>query len=374
MERKISDIDRMMCRPDIYRDGDTIRMLAEAINEASGRPLNIMEVCGGQTFTLARYRLEELLPDNIKMIHGPGCPVCVTPQHTIDEAIRLARRRDVTLCSFGDMLRVPGSHSSLLRAKAEGADIRMLYSPLDALRLALDMPSRHVVFLAIGFETTTPSYAVMAEKAMSAGIDNLTLLTSLYTVPAAVRALKNDPECRIDALLAAGHVCAITGVGPYRSLARELDIPIVVTGFEPVDMMAGILKAVKMAEKDDHGVANAYGRVVTEDGNTSAMAAIGRVFEPADTEWRGIGVIPQSGMKLRTEYEHLDSRRRFKLDESCNHATACGNGCIAHMIMKGLALPADCPHFGVSCTPESPVGAPMVSAEGVCSAHYRYRE
>lgn len=369
-----TDIDRLLGSPDLYRDGQTIRSLAEAIRRTPHPPLSIMEVCGGQTFTLARYRLEELLPHDIRMIHGPGCPVCVTPQRVIDQAIMLAMRPEVILCSFGDMIRVPGTHSSLLRAKASGADVRILYSPLDTLAIAKENPERQVVFLAIGFETTTPIYAVMVEKALSAGIDNLSLLTSLYTVPAAVRAIKSDPECKVDALLAAGHVCAITGTSEYRNLAAELNMPVVITGFEPVDMMAGILKATEMAARGDNSVANAYSRVVSPEGNHVAADAVDRVFELADTEWRGIGVIPASGKKLKKEYQQFDARARFNLDRESNHDTDGCSGCIAHLIMKGLALPADCPYFAGECTPDNPVGAPMVSSEGVCAAHFRYRD
>lgn len=365
--------EELLSSPDIYRNGELIRRLAERIGEAAEGPLNIMEVCGGQTFALVRYRLEEFLPEHVKMIHGPGCPVCVTPTHVIDMATALAERNDVTLCSFGDMLRVPGSNSSLLRAKAGGADVRILYSPLDALKLAKKMPGRQVVFLAIGFETTTPGYALMIEKAIQAGLDNLSLLTSLFTVPGAVRALKQDPECRIDVLLAAGHVCAITGVRPYEVMARELKMPTVVTGFEPVDLMRGILTGIEMANRKDNSVANDYGRVVATEGNKTAMEKVAKYFQPTAAKWRGLGVILQSGMKIRDAYEHFDASVRFNLKDSCSHDEEQARGCIAHKIMKGLALPGDCPHFGGKCTPLHPTGAPMVSSEGVCAAHYRYR-
>ena len=359
------------CDPAPWRDVSRMRALLGRIDSTVTRPWCVMEVCGGQTWTLSRYRLEELLPRGLSMIHGPGCPVCVTPAETIDMAICLAMRGDVTLCSFGDMLRVPGNCGSLLRAKAAGADVRLLYSPLEALRIAADNPSRQIVFLAIGFETTTPVYALMAEKARSRGITNLSLLTSLFTVPAAVRAIKADPQCRVDALLAAGHVCAVTGLAPYRSLAAGLGMPVVVTGFEPVDMLLGILKAVEMLERGEHGLVNAYGRVVDNAGAIPAREAVDRVFEPADADWRGIGTLPLSGMKLRPDFEQFDAVRRFDLSE-CGSAVPLDDGCVAHLIMKGLRRPAECPHFGGRCTPESPLGAPMVSSEGVCAAHYRY--
>lgn len=359
--------------PRPWRDGATMRALIDRINSTVTRPWHIMEVCGGQTWTLSRYRLEEVLPDKIRMIHGPGCPVCVTPAATIDAAVELARRSNVTLCSFGDMLRVPGTSGSLLRARAEGADVRLLYSPLEALTIAHDNPGREIVFLAIGFETTTPAYALAAIRAGQTGIGNFSLLTSLFTVPAAVRSLKADPDCRIDALLAAGHVCAVTGLAPYEDLSRELNMPVVVTGFEPVDMLMGILRAVEMLERGEAQVANAYGRVVAADGAVKARMAVDEVFEPYDAEWRGIGEIPLSGMRMREAYARFDARRRFGLDAApLPPAAAAADGCIAHLIMKGKCNPADCPHFAKSCTPDSPVGAPMVSAEGVCAAHFRY--
>lgn len=352
------------------RSAGAMRALIDRIHAATTRPWNIMEVCGGQTFTLSRYRLEELLPPEIHMIHGPGCPVCVTPAATIDAAISIALRPDVVFCSFGDMLRVPGENGSLLRAKARGADIRLLYSPLEAIEIALASPDRQVVFFAIGFETTAPLYALMAERAAKLGLRNLTLLTSLFTVPAAVRAIKADSGCRVDALIAAGHVCAVTGLEDYKALAREFSMPVVVGGFEPADLLLAILRAVEMLERGETGVANAYSRAVAPDGNPTARKMTEHVFRLCDTRWRGIGTIPDSGMALAPEFEQFDASKRFKTiftqgDEDTH-------GCIAARIMKGECSPADCPHFGKGCTPTSPIGAPMVSAEGVCAAHYRY--
>lgn len=353
-----------------WRDPRLMSTLLDRIAATVTRPWRIMEVCGGQTWTLSRYRLEELLPPEIEMIHGPGCPVCVTPAETVDRAVAIASRHDVIFCSFGDMLRVPGSDGSLLRAKSAGADVRLLYSPLEALSIARENPDRQVVFFAIGFETTMPIYALMVRKAVDAGIGNLSLLTSLYTVPAAVTALKNDPDCRIDALLAAGHVCAVTGLGDYRRLASGLGLPVVITGFEPVDMLLGILRAVELLESGRAEMSNAYARVVSDSDTTVAWNQVCNVFELSDTDWRGLGVIPMSGMSLRREYERFDAARRFGLSDVA--PTRCDE-CVAHLIMKGLKRPEDCPAFATRCRPESPIGAPMVSAEGVCAAHYRYR-
>lgn len=379
--------DKAMTDMTLYRDGATMRALLERLTAVATRGWRIMEVCGGQTFTLSRYRLEELLPAGITMIHGPGCPVCVTPASTVDEAIEMAMRPEVTLCSFGDMIRVPGSTqtdnrsgiTSLLRARAAGADVRILYSPLEALSIARDNPSREVVFFAIGFETTTPVYALLAEAALRGGVKNLSLLTSLFTVPAAVRAVVDDPESRVDALLAAGHVCAVTGLDTYHTLSRDLHMPVVVTGFEPVDMLTGILRAVEMLERGQAGVTNAYGRVVSPDGSPKAMEAIERVFEPCDSHWRGMGLITGGGMRLRHEFEQFDARKRFNLATSIPssiYSSTADSGdsglCLAPSIMKGLCTPSSCPAFGRECTPDHPVGAPMVSSEGVCAAHYRY--
>lgn len=347
-----------------WRDPARMKALVDRINAMATRRWSIMEVCGGQTWTLSRYRLEELLP-SVTMVHGPGCPVCVTPASRIDLAVSLARRPDVIFCSFGDMIRVPGSESSLLRVRSEGADVRVLYSPLDALAVARENPDKTVIFFAIGFETTTPAYALMAEKARSAGLTNLRLLTSLYRVPPAVRALKSDPDCHIDALLAAGHVCAVTGTGEYVSLARDLEIPVVITGFEPVDMLLGILRAVEMLERGETGVENAYPRVVAPQGSPLASGAVARVFEPVDQTWRGLGLIPDSGMRLRPEFRFLEVTA--DADDG-----AAPDGCLAARIMKGQCRPEECPLFGRGCTPDHPVGAPMVSSEGVCAAHHRY--
>lgn len=362
---------RLLTDASLWRDSKVMRSLLERIKATATRPWNIMEVCGGQTFTLSRYRFEELLPSCIRMVHGPGCPVCVTPAETIDAAIGLAMRPDVIFCSFGDMMRVPGNRGSLLRAKADGADIRLLYSPLDALKIAMANPEKQVVFFAIGFETTAPLYAMLAEKAARASISNFSLLTSLFTVPPAVRMIKNDSSCRVDALLGAGHVCAVTGIGQYHELAREFSMPVVITGFEPVDMLLGILRAVEMLETGEVDAVNAYTRAVHPQGNPVALELIYKVFEPCDAEWRGIGTIPSSGLKLHGDFKNIDAANRFNIADTGNQAQTY-TGCIAGKIMKGLAVPCDCPHFANGCTPQSPLGAPMVSGEGTCSAYYRY--
>ncbi len=362
---------RLLADASLWRDSKVMRSLLERIKATTTQPWNIMEVCGGQTFTLSRYRFEELLPSEIKMVHGPGCPVCVTPAETIDAAIELALRPDVILCSFGDMMRVPGNRGSLLRAKAEGADIRLLYSPLDALKIAVANPGKQVVFFAIGFETTAPLYAMLAEKAAKSHIPNFSLLTSLFTVPPAVRMIKNDSSCQVDALLGAGHVCAVTGMEEYHLLAQEFSMPVVITGFEPVDMLLGILHAVEMLEAGEVGAVNAYPRAVHSKGNPVALGLVCKIFEPSDAEWRGIGTIPASGLKLREDFKHIDAATRFNLTYTRHSPQNCAE-CIAGKIMKGLATPGDCPHFAKGCTPQSPLGAPMVSGEGTCAAYYRY--
>lgn len=357
----------------LWRDSKVMRSLLERIHASTTRPWHIMEVCGGQTFTLSRYRFEELLPSKIRMVHGPGCPVCVTPAETIDASISLALRPDVILCSFGDMMRVPGNRGSLLRAKSEGADIRLLYSPLDALKIALANPKKQVIFFAIGFETTAPLYAMLAEKATKASIPNFSLLTSLFTVPPAVRMIKKDSSCRVDALLGAGHVCAVTGIGQYHELARGFSMPVVITGFEPVDMLLGILRSVEMLETGEAGAVNAYTRAVHPQGNPVALELVNNVFEPCDAEWRGIGKILSSGLKLRGDFRYIDAATRFNIACTGNRAQTY-TGCIAGNIMKGLATPCDCPYFAKGCTPQAPLGAPMVSGEGTCAAYYRYNQ
>lgn len=364
------DYDKIMIDSSMYRDVSIIKGIINEIHNTARGEWNIMEVCGGQTYALAHYRLEELLPDNIHMIHGPGCPVCVTPVNIIDNAIELASRQNIIMCSFGDMMRVPGTEISLLGKKAEGADIRILYSPLDVIDIATKNPDKEVVFLAIGFETTTPVYALLIRKAKELGLQNISILTSLYTVPPAVRALADDPDCRIDALLGAGHVCAISGVKPYTKLAEDLKIPVVITGFEPVDLLYGILLAIRQLESGEKYAENGYKRVVSDNGNSKAQDDISEIFETTGVEWRGLGVIPDSGLKITKKYEHFDSTKRYKL---INNVPSKGSLCISGDIMKGISKPCECKYFGTKCTPDHPVGAPMVSGEGVCSAYYNNR-
>ena len=356
-----------------YKEKDYVRALVRAIESkhGSGREWHIMEICGGQTHAIARYRLEELLPPWVRLIHGPGCPVCVTSEATVARAIAIARRPEVIFASFGDMMRVPGGDASLLSARAEGADVRMIYSPLDAVELARQNPEREVVLFGIGFETTAPVHALALIQAERLGLANFSFLSALVTVPAAVESLMADPDCRIDALLAAGHVCAVTGYEAYHALAARHRLPISVAGFEPVDILLGIDQCVGMLESGRAEVMNAYPRMVSEQGNLRARADMERVFEPIDREWRGMGTIAQSGLTLREAYSSFDAERRFAdVDVHCDEARAAL--CRAGELLRGKLSPLDCPAFGTRCTPERPLGAAMVSSEGVCAAYHRY--
>jgi hydrogenase expression/formation protein HypD len=328
-----------------------------------------MEVCGGQTHSLVKNGILELLPPAITMVHGPGCPVCVTPVSIIDEAIFLSGQPQVMLCSYGDMLRVPGTQKSLLEAKAAGADIRILYSPLEAVSLAAQHPDKEVVFFAVGFETTAPANAMSVVMADKQGIRNYSILTSQVLVPPAMEALLNDPENRIDAFLAAGHVCTIMGTEAYEPIARKYKKPIVVTGFEPVDLLQGILKAVVQLEQGLYLVENQYRRIVTTAGNRKAQETIDAVFSIQDRNWRGLGSIPQSGYEVNERYQHYNARMKFQLQEQQVEDDAV---CLSGAIMKGLKKPFECPHFGKACQPQHPLGAPMVSNEGACAAYYHY--
>jgi len=304
------------------------------------------------------------------MIHGPGCPVCVTPRYLIDKAVYLAEKKDVILCSFGDMVRVPGTEKSLLEAKAAGADVRIVYSPLEAVRLAQRFPHKEVVFFAVGFETTAPANALAVLQAEKEGLNNFSMLVSHVLVPPAIRTLMEDPHTRIDAFLAAGHVCAVMGYWQYHDLAAKYRIPIVVTGFEPVDLLKGILAAVKQLERGEYFVENQYPRVVREEGNVAAQEIIRRVFRTGDRVWRGIGTIPRSGWHLRDEFARFDAEKKFTFDIPKAEEES---ECIAGDIMKGIKKPFDCHHFGRKCTPQNPLGAPMVSSEGACAAYYHFR-
>ncbi len=354
----------------LFRANSHLSTLLQAIRREATHPIRIMEMCGGQTYALSRYRLEELLPDTVEMIHGPGCPVCVTPEETVTQAITLSRLPQVILCTFGDMARVPGRDGNLLQAKARGSNIRITYSPLDALRIASENPYCEVIFFAIGFETTTPLYTLLLNEIIDRGINNLSLLTSLFTLPTAITTLAQDSDCHLDALLAAGHVCSITGVEPYAQLARSLQLPIAVTGFEPVDLLYGIYRVIQLNVHNDYRVVNAYRRAVPYRGNPLAQQEVARYFRPCTATWRGLGEIPGSGLKLRPEYEQYEARNRFPCEVKADISpTSCPVG----EIMKGKLSPNECPLFGNRCTPDTPLGAAMVSSEGACSAFYRYR-
>ncbi len=355
---------------DEYRDGRIARALAAEIASVTTKPWVLMEICGGQTHTIMRYGLDELLPSKIELVHGPGCPVCVTPLETIDKAIALALRPDVTLVSYGDMLRVPGSNSDLYRAKAQGADVRIAYSPVEALKIARANPDRNVVFLAIGFETTAPANAMAAWQAKRDGLTNFSVLVSHVLVPPAIRALLASRENRVQGFIAPGHVCTIMGYQEYETLVRDFAIPIVVGGFEPVDLLEAILMLAKQLERGEARVENQYVRSVSYEGNLPAQQILKDVFEIADQKWRGIGTIPRSGLRLRPEYAAYDANEIFELELITADEPA---ECISAQVLQGLKKPTDCPAFAIRCTPENPLGAPMVSAEGACAAYYHYR-
>ncbi len=355
---------------DEYRDARIARALAADIHLRVKHPWVLMEICGGQTHTIMRYGIDELLPKGVELVHGPGCPVCVTPVETIDKAVELAARPDVTLVSYGDMLRVPGSHSDLFHAKAAGSDVRVVYSPLEALKIARSHRDRIVVFLAIGFETTAPANAMAVWQARREGLANFFLLVSHVLVPPAVRLLLASPDNRVQAFIAPGHVCTVMGYRQYEELVREFHVPIVVGGFEPVDLLEAILMLVTQLEKGEALLENQYVRSVTRLGNLPAQQLVEQVFEVADQKWRGIGPIPGSGLRLRPEFAEHDAERRFGMTEI--HIPE-PTECISALVLQGLKKPPDCSAFAARCTPENPLGAPMVSAEGACAAYYRYR-
>jgi hydrogenase expression/formation protein HypD len=354
---------------DEYRDGATARALASAIARAATRPWTLMEVCGGQTHSIVRHGVDEMLPPEIELVHGPGCPVCVTPLEMLDRAHAIAARPDVTFCSFGDMLRVPGSRGDLFALRARGADVRVVYSPLDALALAQRLPERRVVFFAIGFETTAPANATAVAMAHARKIANFSVLCSHVRVPPMIAAILQAPDNRVRAFLGPGHVCAVMGTSEYEPLARGFGAPIVVTGFEPVDVLAGVLRAVQQLEAGRAEVENAYARVVRAEGNPAARRLLDDVFEICDRPWRGIGTIPKSGYKLRHELRAHDAERLFEVDGvEAREAPEC----IAGQVLKGLKKPNQCPAFGKACTPDTPLGATMVSSEGACAAYHAY--
>ena len=352
-----------------YRDQKAAGQLARAIRAKVTRPWTIMEICGGQTHTIVKSGLEDLLPREITLVHGPGCPVCVTPIELIDKAVAIAQRPEVIFCSFGDMLRVPGSSKSLFDVKAEGADVRIVYSPLDALKLAKANPDRQVVFFAVGFETTAPANAMAAWQADHDQVENFSLLISHVLVPPAMVALLSSQNCVVQGFLAAGHVCTVMGYEEYIPIAARYQVPIVVTGFEPLDILEGIHMTVSQLEEGRHEVENQYSRAVRREGNRPAQERIAEVFEITPRQWRGLGEIPASGFQLRGRFQKYDANRRFPFSGEPAHESP---ECIAGLILQGIKKPHDCPAFAVKCTPENPLGAPMVSSEGACAAYYHY--
>jgi hydrogenase expression/formation protein HypD len=355
---------------DEYRDAAAARRYADAIAQITTRPWALMEVCGGQTHAIVKFGVDELLPPEITLVHGPGCPVCVTPIELIDKAIEIAARPDVIFCSFGDMLRVPGTGGDLLSVKAAGGEVRIVYSPLDALTIAHEQPSKQVVFFAVGFETTAPANAMAVYQAQRQGIANFSILVSHVLVPPAMEAILASPDNRVQGFLAAGHVCTIMGYTEYEPIARQYHVPIVVTGFEPLDILQGVYMCVKQLEEGRAEVENQYTRSVRRDGNTPARQLIAEVFRVVPRKWRGIGAIPHSGLGLAEEYQFYDAERRFGV---ADYTVEEASECISGLVLRGVKKPHECPAFGVRCTPERPLGAPMVSSEGACAAYYRYR-
>lgn len=353
-----------------YRDPIAIKHFLAKIKAEVTRPWTIMEICGGQTHSLVKNGILELLPPEITMVHGPGCPVCVTPTSVIDSAIELALQENVILCSFGDMIRVPGTQISLMHAKAKGADVRILYSPLEAVELACKHPDKEVVFFAVGFETTAPANGLAILQAKEQEVPNFSLLSSHVCVPPAISAIMSDLECRVQAFLAAGHVCTITGMSDYQPLVGQFHIPIVITGFEPLDLVKGIYHAVRQLEAGKYQLENHYDRMVRSGGNESAISLLQTVFERDDKEWRGLGDIPQSGLRMRDDFKQFDAFRKFKLHRKISKSDS---RCIAGQILKGLKKPHQCPEFGKGCTPQKPLGAPMVSSEGACAAYFQHQ-
>ncbi|MCC7405174.1 MAG: hydrogenase formation protein HypD [Bdellovibrionales bacterium] len=351
-----------------FRDRELVEREAKRIHQVVTRPWRIMEVCGGQTHALLRYGLVSLLPEQVKLIHGPGCPVCVTPIEVLDCAVALAEQQGAILCSFGDMLKIPASNGNLFQCRARGGDVRVVDSPLEALSLAQQNPHREVVFLAVGFETTAPAHALAVLQARELGLSNFSLLVSHYLVPPALRLILSNPKAQVDGFLAAGHVCTVMGAEEYRPIVEEFQVPIVVTGFEPVDLMQGIRMVVEQLEAGRAELENQYVRSVATQGNPTARAAIAQVFEPIKQNWRGLGSYDESGLGLRADFAHFDARKKFNL----NLVPAAANSCLGGDIMMGIKKPWDCEKFGNECSPDHPLGAPMVSAEGACAAYFKY--
>jgi hydrogenase expression/formation protein HypD len=361
---------------DEFRDAELVQNSLKELRQILTRPWTLMEVCGGQTHAIMRYGLDQLLPPEIELIHGPGCPVCVTPVELIDKALAIAAQPNVIMTSFGDMLRVPGSIDAngngrdLFSVRADGGDVRVVYSPLDAVKIAQENPDKEVVFFAIGFETTAPANAMSVLQAKALGLTNYSVLVSHVCVPPAMKAILGSPQNRVQSFLAAGHVCAVMGYWEYPPIAEEYEVPIIVTGFEPVDLLQGIVAAVRQLEAGKAEVENAYGRAVTYEGNKPAQAVLEQVFETCDRKWRGIGPIPMSGWRLRSELDAFNAEARFDVSQiQPEESPLCQSG----LVLQGLLKPDECPAFGKECTPERPLGATMVSGEGACAAYYRYR-
>ncbi len=354
---------------DEYRNPDIVKKMFEEIHAITTKPWVIMEICGGQTHSIMKNGIDQLLPDKIELVHGPGCPVCVTPLEQIDKALDIASRPDVIFTSFGDMLRVPGSSKDLFMVKSEGADVRIVYSTLDAVKIARENPDKKVVFFAVGFETTAPNNAMAVWQAHREGLTNFSILVSHVLVPPAMEALLSSPQNRVQGYLAAGHVCTIMGWEEYIPIAAKYKVPITVTGFEPMDIVEGILLTVHQLEKGTHKVENQYARLVKKEGNLPARDLINKIFQVSDRKWRGIGEIPLSGFSLRPEFENHDADKVFDLGEIKVDEPP---ECISGIILQGLKKPHECPAFGKKCTPQNPLGATMVSSEGACAAYYAY--
>ncbi|QRN83661.1 hydrogenase formation protein HypD [Chloroflexota bacterium] len=352
-----------------YRNAKLVKTVLAEIHQTVTQPWTLMEICGGQTHAIMQYGLDQLLPPEIELVHGPGCPVCVTSLELIDQALMIAKQPDVIFTSFGDMLRVPGSKEDLFSIRAAGGQVRVVYSPMDAVKIAAENPDKQIVFFAIGFETTAPANAMAVIQAEKMGLDNFSILPANVLVPPAMHAILSSPNNRIQGFLAAGHVCAIMGYWEYPPIAEQYQTPMAVTGFEPLDLVEGILQTVKMLEEGRVAVENAYSRVVTYEGNKIAQAMLAKVFKPVDRNWRGIGTIPLSGYGLQEAYQQFDATQRF---DTGSIQTEESKICIAGQVLQGIKKPSECPAFGTLCTPQTPLGAPMVSSEGACAAYYRY--
>jgi hydrogenase expression/formation protein HypD len=354
---------------DEYRDEETAREIVAEIRRITTRPWVIMEVCGGQTHSIVKYGVDRMLPPEIELVHGPGCPVCVTSLEMIDKAHAIASRPDVIFCSFGDMLRVPGSECDLLVLKSRGADIRVIYSPIDCLKIARENPAKRVVFFAIGFETTAPANAMAVWQAKQQGVTNFSVLVSHVLVPPSIASILQSPQNRVQGFLGPGHVCTVMGYKEYEPISARFKVPIVITGFEPIDLLHGTLMTIRQLEKGEAKVENQYNRIVLRDGNPAAVKLVNKVFEVCDRKWRGVGSIPKSGYKLRYEFRDHDAERIFEVKEIDTQEPA---RCISGLVLRGVKKPHECPAFGRDCTPENPLGATMVSAEGACAAYHAY--